>query len=51
MIYGDSFGAETTGATYRQAFERARGLLAHLSSSVQAKILGGTAARLFKFGA
>lgn len=51
MIYGDSFGSDTTGATYRQAFERARGLLSHLSSADQAKILGGTAAKLFHFGA
>jgi predicted TIM-barrel fold metal-dependent hydrolase len=51
MIYGDSFGAETTGATYRQAFERARGLLAHLSTAEQDKVLGGTAARLFGFTA
>ena len=51
MIYGGGFGAETTGTSYKQAFERARSLLAHLSSSDQDKILGGTALRLFKFGA
>jgi predicted TIM-barrel fold metal-dependent hydrolase len=51
MIYGGGFGAETTGTSYQQAFDRARGLLAHLSSSDQDKILGGTALRLFKFGA
>jgi predicted TIM-barrel fold metal-dependent hydrolase len=50
MIFGDSFGAETTGASYRQAFDRARGLLAHLSTPDQDKILGGTAAKLFRFG-
>jgi predicted TIM-barrel fold metal-dependent hydrolase len=51
MIYGGGFGAETTGTTYKQAFDRARGLLAHVSASDQDKILGGTALRLFKFGA
>jgi len=42
-------GAETTGASYRQAFEQARSYLHHLSTDDQAKILGGTAARLFGF--
>lgn len=51
MIYGDSFGPATTGETYRQAFERARGLLSHLSAADQNKILGGTAAKLFGFTA
>ena len=49
MIYGGGFGAETTGASYRQAFEQARSYLHHLSTDDQAKILGGTAARLFGF--
>lgn len=51
MIYGGGFGAETTGDSYRQAFERARSYLMHLSAADQAKILGGTAAKLFKFTA
>jgi predicted TIM-barrel fold metal-dependent hydrolase len=49
MIYGGGFGSETTGESYRQAFERARSYLAHLSTADQAKILGGTAAKLFGF--
>jgi predicted TIM-barrel fold metal-dependent hydrolase len=49
MIFGDSFGPETTGETYRAAFHRARGLVAHLSEEDQNKVLGGTASRLFNF--
>jgi predicted TIM-barrel fold metal-dependent hydrolase len=49
MIYGGGFGADATGASYAQAFEKARAHLAHLSAADQAKILGGTAARLFGF--
>lgn len=49
MIFGDSFGPDTTGESYRQSFERARTLLAHLSAADQDKILGGTASRLFGF--
>lgn len=49
MIYGGGFNADATGKSYRQAFERARSYLAHLSASDQDKILGGTATRLFGF--
>lgn len=49
IIYGDGFGAETTGATYAQAFARTQSYLAHLSVADQQKILGGTAQRLFRF--
>lgn len=49
MIYGGGFNAEATGENYRQAFERARSLLTHLSAGDQDKILGGTAKRLFGF--
>ena len=49
MIFGDSFGSETTGETYRASFAGASELLAHLSSADQAQIMGGTAAKLFKF--
>jgi predicted TIM-barrel fold metal-dependent hydrolase len=49
LIYGGGFGPDTTGASYRAAFERARSFLEHLSADDQAKVLGGTAARLFRF--
>lgn len=51
MIYGGGFGADTTGEGYRQAFERARSYLEHLTAADQAKIFGGTAAKLFGFSA
>jgi predicted TIM-barrel fold metal-dependent hydrolase len=50
LIYGGGFGAGATPASYRAARERARTFIAHLSESDQAKVLGGTAARLFRFG-
>jgi predicted TIM-barrel fold metal-dependent hydrolase len=49
MIYGGGFGPDATGASYRAAFERARSYLEHLSADEQATILGGTAAKLFRF--
>lgn len=49
MIYGGGFNAEATGESYAAAFARARSCLAHLSEVDQARILGGTAARLFGF--
>jgi predicted TIM-barrel fold metal-dependent hydrolase len=50
MIYGGGFGAATTPASYRAARERIRSYIAHLSEADQAKVLGGTAARLFRLG-
>lgn len=50
MIYGGGFGATATAESYRGAFERARSYLAHLPAVEQAKVLGGTAQRLFGFG-
>jgi predicted TIM-barrel fold metal-dependent hydrolase len=51
MIYGGGFNADATPESYRAERERIRGYLAHLSDIDQAKIMGGTAARLFKFNA
>ena len=47
MMYGGGFGADASGSSYDQAFQRARGFLTHLSRAEQDMILGGTAARLF----
>src|SRR5262249_44806147 len=49
LIYGGGFAAEATPASYRAERERTRSYIAHLSAADQAKVLGGTAARLFKF--
>ncbi len=49
IIFGDKFGAETTGSTYEASFARCRSFLEHLTAADQAKIFGGTAAKLFRF--
>jgi len=49
LIYGGGFGAGPTGASYRAYRERVRSYLADLPAGDQAKVLGGTAARLFGF--
>jgi predicted TIM-barrel fold metal-dependent hydrolase len=49
LIYGGGFGAEATGDSYRAYREKVRSYLAALSAEHQAKVLGGTAARLFGF--
>jgi predicted TIM-barrel fold metal-dependent hydrolase len=49
MIYGGGFSAEASGESYRAYRGRVGDLLAHLSTSDRAKVLGGTAARLFGF--
>jgi predicted TIM-barrel fold metal-dependent hydrolase len=48
LIYGGGFGPGATPASYRAARERTRSFIAHLSEQNQAKVLGGTAARLFR---
>lgn len=50
MIYGGGFDGNATPESYRAERERARSYLTHLRPEDQAKILGGTAARLFRFG-
>jgi predicted TIM-barrel fold metal-dependent hydrolase len=49
MIYGGGFNANATPASYRAAYERVRGYLAHLKAEDQAQVLGLTAAKLFGF--
>jgi predicted TIM-barrel fold metal-dependent hydrolase len=49
LIYGGGFGPGATGDTYRAYRERIRSCLTDLSAEDQAKVLGGTAARLFGF--
>ena len=49
MIYGGGFNAAATPETYRAAFDRAESFIAHLSESDRAAILGGNAAKLFRF--
>ncbi len=51
LIYGGGFSAQATPVSYRGERERLRDFLAHLSEADQAKVLGGTAARLFNFPA
>jgi predicted TIM-barrel fold metal-dependent hydrolase len=49
MIWGGGSGGAATAESYRAERERGRQLIAHLSAGDQAKVLGGTAARLFGF--
>jgi predicted TIM-barrel fold metal-dependent hydrolase len=49
LMYGGGFGPEATGASYRAYRERLLSRLANLNGEDQAKILGGTAARMFGF--
>jgi predicted TIM-barrel fold metal-dependent hydrolase len=49
LIYGGGFGPDATGVSYRAYREKLRSYLTHLPDEDQAKILGGTAARLFGF--
>jgi predicted TIM-barrel fold metal-dependent hydrolase len=49
LIYGGGFGAQATGASYRAYRERVRSYLTDLPAGDQAKVLGGTAAKLFGF--
>jgi Amidohydrolase len=49
LIYGGGFGPGATGASYRAYREKVCSYLTDLSAGDQAKVLGGTAARLFGF--
>ena len=51
LIAGGNFGAVTAPPAYRSEWERLRSFLSGLSEGDRGKILGGTAARLFGFGA
>ncbi len=51
LMYGGGFGANATGKSYRAERERVAGFLTHLSAEDRAKVLGGTAAKVFRFGA
>lgn len=49
MIYGGGFNATATGDSYLAYRDQVAALLSHLPAVDRAKILGGTAARLFRF--
>lgn len=49
MIYGGGFDENATVESYRAYRERVVSLLSHLNPADRAKVLGGTAARLFGF--
>lgn len=49
LIYGGGYGENATPESYRAARERIRAHVAHLKPEDQAKVLGGTAAKLFAF--
>ena len=49
LIYGGGFSESATGESYRKERERIASYLAHLSKEDQARVLGGTAAKLFGF--
>ena len=51
MIYGGGFSGSATPNSYRAAFERARSFIEHLSTDDQAKLFGGTAAKIYGFKA
>jgi predicted TIM-barrel fold metal-dependent hydrolase len=49
LIYAGGWGEGSTAETYRASVERVRSFVSDLSASDQAKVLGGTAAKLFGF--
>jgi len=49
MIYGGGFNGEATGQSYRAYRQRVASYLSDLTENDRAQILGGTAARIFRF--
>jgi predicted TIM-barrel fold metal-dependent hydrolase len=49
LLYGGGFDEKATAESYRAVRERTRSLIAHFSEADQAKVLGGNAAKLFRF--
>ena len=49
LMYGGGFGAKATGESYRAERERVAALWPTCPTADRAKVLGGTAARLFGF--
>jgi predicted TIM-barrel fold metal-dependent hydrolase len=49
LMFGGGFSASATGKSYRAERDRVAALLAHLSATDQAKIFGGTAAKVMGF--
>jgi predicted TIM-barrel fold metal-dependent hydrolase len=49
-MYGGGYGATATPASYRAERDRLRNLLPYVPRADQDKILGGTAARVFRLG-
>jgi predicted TIM-barrel fold metal-dependent hydrolase len=49
LIYGGGWAEGSTGESYRASVGRVSSFLSDLSASDQAKVLGGTAAKLFRF--
>jgi predicted TIM-barrel fold metal-dependent hydrolase len=50
LMYGGGFGSGATGASYRQALERAAGYLSFMTAADRDRVFGGTAVRLFGLG-
>jgi predicted TIM-barrel fold metal-dependent hydrolase len=51
LMYGGGYSAKATGESYRAERERIGSLLTDLSAADRDKVFGGTAAKLFRFGA
>ena len=50
LMYGGGFGAGVTAESYRHTRDQAAAYLSFLPEADRAKVLGGTAARFFRFG-